>query len=136
MSEPRCLLCEIVDGKIQAEMVLETGRIAAVVNRSEALAPGHCVFFPKRHAASLHDLDDAELAEILPAIKRVATAMGIPTYNVLQNNGALAGQTVFHAHVHLIPKPSEHEGLRRLHEPPGPIDHTPLIRRLKERLRA
>src|SRR5260370_25709899 len=98
MSEPRCLRCEIVDGKIQAEMVLETGRIAAVVNRSEAPAPGHCFFFPKRHAASLHDLDDAELAEILPAIKRVATAMVIPTYNLLQNNGPLAFPTGFHAH--------------------------------------
>src|SRR5260370_41949093 len=101
MSEPRCLLCEIVDGKIQAEKELETGRIAAVVNRSEALAPGHCVFFPKRHAASQHDLDDAELAEILPANKSVASAQWFTTYNLLQNNRTLDHRTEVHEHVYL-----------------------------------
>jgi len=89
---------------------------------------------PKRHTASLHEADDADLAEPLPSVKRVAGAMGIRTYNVLQNNGSLAGQTVFHPHVHLFPKPSAEEGLRRLRDQPAPVQHGDIFQRVRENL--
>jgi diadenosine tetraphosphate (Ap4A) HIT family hydrolase len=63
----------------------------------------------------------------------VAAAMGIDSYNVLQNNGALAGQTVFHAHLHLIPKPSAEAGLRRVREP-SRIDHGDVFERVRAAL--
>ena len=66
---------------------------AVGVLSGEPSAPGHCVFFPRRHTPNLHDLDDAELAEIFSLVKRVAIALEIDQYNVLQNNGARAGQT-------------------------------------------
>ncbi len=69
------------------------------------------MFFPRRHAPNLHDLEDVEITEIFGLIKRVARALELDQYNVLQNNGARAGQTVFHAHVHLVPKPSAASGL-------------------------
>jgi diadenosine tetraphosphate (Ap4A) HIT family hydrolase len=69
------------------------------------------VFFPRRHAANLHDLDDTETAELRALIKRVARALDLQTYNALQNNGARASQTVFHAHLHLIPKPDGASGI-------------------------
>ena len=106
-----CLLCRIVRGELAVERIVETGYVIGFMNEAEALSRGHCVFFPKHHASSLHEADEAALAEILVLVKRVARALGLGTYNVLQNNGALAGQTVFHAHVHLIPKWSESEGL-------------------------
>lgn len=106
-----CLLCRIVRGELAVERIVETDHVIGFMNQGEALSRGHCVFFPKHHAPSLHEADDAALAEILPLVKKVARALGVGTYNVLQNNGAIAGQTVFHAHVHLIPKWSESEGL-------------------------
>lgn len=99
-------------GDRKVDRIVETEHVIGVMNESEALSRGHCVFFPRQHAASLHEIDDPALAQILSVVKQVARAMGVETYNVLQNNGALAGQTVFHAHVHLIPKWSETEGLR------------------------
>ena len=107
-----CLLCRIVRGELRSDTIVETEHVIGFMNTTEAKSRGHCVFFPKRHAPSLHEADDDALAEILVLVKRVAVALGIETYNVLQNNGALAGQTVFHAHLHLIPKWSESEGLR------------------------
>lgn len=106
-----CLLCRIVRGELAAERIVETDHVIGFMNEGEALSLGHCVFFPKHHAPSLHEAADAALAEILVLVKRVARALGVGTYNVLQNNGAIAGQTVFHAHVHLIPKWNESEGL-------------------------
>ena len=52
---------------------------------------------------------------MLVLVKRVAVALGMPPYNVLVNTGSLAGQTVFHAHMHLIPKWSDEDGLRHAH---------------------
>lgn len=106
-----CLLCRILRGELTVERIVETDHVIGFMNEGEALSRGHCVFFPKRHAPSLHEADDAALAEILVLVKKVARALGVGTYNVLQNNGSIAGQTVFHAHVHLIPKWSESEGL-------------------------
>lgn len=106
-----CLLCRIVRGELAVERIVETDHVIGFMNEGEALSRGHCVFFPKHHAPSLHETDDAALAEILVLVKKVARALGVRTYNVLQNNGAIAGQTVLHAHVHLIPKWSESEGL-------------------------
>jgi len=93
------------------------------------------VFFPRRHTPNLHDLDDAELTEIFSLVKRVAIALELYQYNVLQNNGARASQTVFHAHVHLVPKPTEATGLM---VQPGlaAVDQTGLAERIRSRLAA
>lgn len=100
-----CLLCEALDGSLMAlPLVAESSRAVGVLSTAEARARGHCVFFPRRHAPNLHDLDDAETTELMALIKRVARALGLETYNVLRNNGALASQTVF-------PKPDGAGGL-------------------------
>ncbi|MBI4589537.1 MAG: HIT domain-containing protein [Candidatus Rokubacteria bacterium] len=98
-------------GELAVECIVETDHVIGFMNEGEALSRGHCVFFPRHHAPRLHEAGDAALAEILVLVKKVARALGVGTYDVLQNNGAIAGQTVFHAHVHLIPKWSESEGL-------------------------
>jgi diadenosine tetraphosphate (Ap4A) HIT family hydrolase len=67
-------------------------------------------------------------------VKRLAIALGIATYNLLQNNGALAGQTVFHAHVHLIPKPDIESGLKVDRTRPRSVDQAGLISELRARL--
>jgi histidine triad (HIT) family protein len=79
------------------------------------LARGHVLVIPKEPAETLAELSDesaAALGRVLPrlcrAVKRVT---GVAAYNVLENNGPLAHQAVFHVHFHIIPKPTETEGL-------------------------
>ena len=133
---PQCPLCRVVSGDLQVDRIIEADRIIGVLNDIEPLSRGHCVFFPKRHVSKLHDIDDRDLSEILVLVKKVARAMEVENYNVLQNNGALANQTVFHAHVHLIPKWSETDGLKFDRDVPGGIDQKEIARKIKKSLSA
>jgi diadenosine tetraphosphate (Ap4A) HIT family hydrolase len=130
-----CLLCEAVTGTPRLPLVAESAGAVGVLSVGEPSATGHCVFFPRRHTPNLHDLDEAELTEIFSLVKRVAIALELDQYNVLQNNGARAGQTVFHAHVHLVPKPTGAAGLM---VQPGlvAVDQTGLAERIRSRLAA
>ena len=112
MREQPCLLCLVAQGKIQAQKVFEGDRTIAVMNTREPQARGHVVIFPKHHATALHEMDSQDLGEVAVVARTIANAQGLENYNLLHNAGALAGQTVFHAHFHLIPKWSEIEGLR------------------------
>lgn len=106
-----CLLCEALDGIAGFPIVTAGQHAVGVLNEAGAAARGHCMFFPRRHVPRLDDLHDDELAEIFGLIARVARALDVAQYNVLSNNGARAGQTVFHAHAHLVPKPDGATGL-------------------------
>jgi len=90
-----------------AYIIHEDELFLAIVDRFPA-TPGHVLILPKRHAASIFDLNEAESAALMPLAKRVAekiqstlNPMGL---NLLQNNGKAAGQVVFHYHLHLIPR--------------------------------
>ena len=106
-----CLLCEALAGIKGFPIVVSGRHVVGVLNEAGAAARGHCVFFPRRHVPRLDELDDAELAEMFGLIARVARALELAQYNVLSNNGPRAGQTVFHAHAHLVPKPDGATGL-------------------------
>jgi diadenosine tetraphosphate (Ap4A) HIT family hydrolase len=97
---------------LKAQTVLETDHTIVAMNTREPQARGHVVLFPKRHVLALHEMSSDELADIADAAAKVARASQLTNYNLLHNAGALAGQTVFHAHFHLIPKRSEGEGLQ------------------------
>jgi len=75
------------------------------------VAKGHVILLAKEHAANLLEADDALLSAALPAAKKVAKAVkktvGCDGINILQNNGEEAGQTVFHLHIHVIPRNKE-----------------------------
>ena len=134
MSEATCLLCRVVRGELAARKFVETERAIGVINDAEPLARGHLVFFPRLHAARLHEAADADLAELITLARRAAAALGLEHYNLLQNNGALAGQTVFHVHLHLIPRWSETEGLRYERPAGRRIGHGDLFERLRSAL--
>ncbi|KAG0263907.1 Adenosine 5'-monophosphoramidase [Actinomortierella ambigua] len=59
----------------------------------------------------MHELPDDTLADLLPLIKKVVNALDAENYNILQNNGGIAHQHIWHVHFHIIPKPNEKEGL-------------------------
>ncbi len=104
-----CIFCKIGNGDIPCEKILETDKIIAFMDINP-LSDGHVLFIPKMHAEKMHEVPDDVLMEILPAMKKVALALGVKNYNILQNNGKIAHQEVKHAHWHLIPK-TENEGL-------------------------
>ena len=74
----------------------------------EPASKGHALILPKEHYANLYELDDDLAAKALVLAKKMVTKLtdilGCDGYNVLQNNGPAAGQTVFHFHMHLIPR--------------------------------
>ena len=105
-----CIFCKIVAGQIPAFKLLETELIMAFLDINP-LSKGHCLIIPKRHCQVLTDCTDTELQEMLPAAKRIATALG-GQFNILQNNGPMAHQDIPHVHLHVIPKPNIEEGLK------------------------
>lgn len=107
MKVDNCIFCKILADEIPSAVVYEDELFRAILDVNPA-ARGHVIILPKNHAANLFELPDEEASQILIVAKRIAAAM-MKTYhcdgiNILQNNGEAAGQTVFHLHVHVIPR--------------------------------
>ena len=107
MTASDCVFCRIISGQIPASMVLQDDACAAFMDVSP-LAEGHVLLVPATHAAQLDELtaDQAQaMLRHLPAlVAGVRRATGCQAVNILQNNGALAGQAVMHVHFHVIPR--------------------------------
>jgi len=108
-----CLFCRIVAGKIPATVVYEDDHVMAI-NDVFPRAPFHVLVVPRRHVASLADLDDELLGgRLLQAVRRVARQGGVgDNFRLVVNNGDHAGQTVWHLHFHVL-------GGREFAWPPG-----------------
>lgn len=110
-----CIFCKIADGEIPAATLYEDEEFRVILDLSPA-SKGHALILPKDHYANLYEMPDelAGKAMILARkiIKAMTDVLKCDGYNVLQNNGAAAGQTVFHFHIHLIPRyKDDHVGL-------------------------
>lgn len=102
-----CIFCKILSGEIPSTAVYEDDFFKAILDVNPA-ARGHVIILPKNHAANIFELPDEDASKIMIVAKKIATAIK-KTYNcdgvnILQNNGEAAGQTVFHLHVHVIPR--------------------------------
>ncbi len=111
-----CLFCRIVSGDIPSHRIAEDEYAYAFLD----IAPfqrGHSLVVPKRHVASVLD-DTAALTEITPMIERLSRRLverlGADGLNLLSSAGPVAGQEVFHLHVHLVPRYATSPGLRAL----------------------
>lgn len=106
---------KIIDGKIPCYKVYEDEHVLAFLD-IQPLSRGHTLVIPKQEAATLDGLSDdsaAALGRVLPRVCRaVMKVTGATAYNVLQNNGSLAHQAVFHVHFHIIPKFGADDGLQ------------------------
>ena len=112
MSE--CLFCRIVAGEIPADSVLRTDDVVAFRDISPQ-APVHVLVIPVAHHSNAGELADADpllAGRLLGAAKEVAASEGLDDYRLVFNTGALAGQSVFHVHAHVL-------GGRSLTWPPG-----------------
>ena len=102
-----CIFCAIVDGSAPSRRLYEDDRTLAFLD-IVPLTRGHALVVPKRHAENLFDIDEDDLAAVARTAKRVGgaamRAFGADGLNLLQTNGAVAMQTVFHLHVHVLPR--------------------------------
>ncbi|KAK4231938.1 HIT-like domain-containing protein [Podospora fimiseda] len=105
-----CIFCKIIKGEIPCFKLFESDKTLAFLDIGP-LSKGHALVIPKHHGEKLTDIPDDHLSEILPTVKKLATATGAVDWNLLQNNGKLAHQEVGHVHFHMIPKPNAEQGL-------------------------
>lgn len=102
--DPDCLFCGIVAGRIPADVVHESPRAVAFRDIGPQ-APTHVLVVPREHcanAAELADRDPLAAAELVTVAAAVAAADGHTDYRLVYNTGADAGQSVFHAHLHVL----------------------------------
>jgi histidine triad (HIT) family protein len=123
------IFAKIIAGEIPCHKVYEDDHVLAFLDISP-IARGHTLVIPKEPAATLDQLSDeaaAALGRVLPRISRaVLAATGAKQFNVLQNNGPLAHQAVFHVHFHIIPKLDSASGLG-IEWPAGRLDDGPAL---------
>lgn len=111
-----CLGLDRPSNKYKVEKILDSANVLGFLVLTGSLSPGHCLFLPRAHFEKMKDVDGMILQEIIVWVKRVANALNLENFNVLNNNGAMAFQTLFHVHFHLIPKTDEKNGLRYLRD--------------------
>ena len=102
-----CIFCEIEAGRAPAHRVYEDERILVFMDKFP-VADGHTLIVPRRHGADVFETEDEDLRAVASASRRLAHAirdlLAPDGLSVFQLNGAAAGQTVFHYHMHLIPR--------------------------------
>lgn len=107
MREQNCIFCRIANGEIPSTTLYEDARFRVIFDLSPATR-GHVLLIPKEHYADLTELDTETAREVLPLAARIGRAMkaglGAAGFNLVQNNGEAAGQTVRHFHLHIIPR--------------------------------
>ena len=107
MRDENCIFCKIAAGEIPSRTLFENEDFKVMLDVGPA-AKGHALIIPKEHYANIYELPDEMAGEAMKLAKRMAThmteALNCDGFNILQNNGEVAGQTVFHYHMHLIPR--------------------------------
>ena len=120
-----CIFCRIVAGEVPSRRVYSDDHAYAFLD----VGPwhrGHTLVVPRRHVPDLI-AEDSSLAQIAPAVETVARLLverlGADGVNVLSSSGAVAGQEVFHLHVHVVPRYADEPGLRLLVDPTAASDY-------------
>ena len=105
MSE--CIFCRIANGEIPSATLYEDDDFRVILDLGPA-RKGHALILPKSHAANIYELPDELAGKAMVLAKKMAgrmtEALECDGFNIVQNNGEVAGQTVFHFHMHLIPR--------------------------------
>ncbi len=107
---PDCVFCKIISGKIPAEILYENDDVIAVLDINP-IHFGHALILPKRHCKDFLDVPEEMYHSILYAAKIVTHALvqslHLEGFNLFSNNGTIAGQSVFHFHLHITPRYSD-----------------------------
>lgn len=107
MKDDNCIFCKLACGDIPTSTLYEDDRFRVILDAGPA-TKGHALILPKDHYANIFEIDDETLRDLIVLGKKLATVMkerlGCDGVNLVQNNGEVAGQTVFHFHLHVIPR--------------------------------
>ena len=107
MRDDTCIFCKLANAEIPTRKIYEDDLFCVIMDTSPA-SRGHSLILPKEHYADIYEIPEETAAAAMALAKRLAEKMtavlGCDGFNILQNNGETAGQTVFHFHVHLIPR--------------------------------
>ena len=105
--EEHCIFCKIANGEIPSATLYEDENFRVILDLCPA-SKGHALILPKKHAANLFGLSDETASKVMILAKQIAAVLQEGLHadgiNLVQNNGEAAGQTVFHFHMHLIPR--------------------------------
>lgn len=96
-----CIFCKIANKEINTNLIYEDENVVAF-NDLNPQAPTHFLVIPKKHYASLNEIEKGEFENIFSVVPKVCVKLGIKEYRTVVNTGASAGQTVFHIHVHVM----------------------------------
>ena len=107
MRDDNCIFCKLANGIIPTNSIYEDEHFNVILDMSPA-TKGHALILPKDHYKNLYELPEDTAAEVMKLAKKMAVEMteklGADGFNLVQNNNEIAGQTVFHFHMHLIPR--------------------------------
>lgn len=110
-----CIFCEIVKGNIPSSKVYEDDNYLAILDLSQTTL-GHTLVMPKKHYDNFLEMDSKEAGELMSAVntvaKKVVKNLGASGCNILNNTNEVAGQTVMHTHVHIIPRYSKDDSIK------------------------
>ncbi|MGO4936776.1 HIT family protein [Fundicoccus sp. Sow4_H7] len=109
-----CIFCKIINGEIPSSKVYEDDKVYAFLDISQ-VTKGHTLVIPKEHVKDIYELDETLAADFFARVPKLARALkeafpDMKGLNLVNNNEALAYQSVFHSHIHLIPRYQEDEG--------------------------
>ena len=115
MRDDNCIFCKIANGEIPSATLYEDEDFRVILDLGPA-TKGHALILPKNHFANLSEIPEDMDAKAFILAKKIAKKMkdvfGCDGVNIVQNNGVAAGQTVFHFHIHLIPRyEGDHAGV-------------------------
>ena len=118
-----CIFCQIVSGQIPSSKVYEDEEVLAFLDITQ-VTKGHTLVIPKKHYRNMLEMDAEAASSLFARIPKIAKQLqeklGASGVNIINNNEEAAGQTVFHTHVHLLPRFDATDGLRltfETHEP-------------------
>ena len=107
MKDNNCIFCKLANGEIPTATLYEDEDFRVILDANPA-SKGHALIIPKEHYANLYELEESLAGKAMILAKKMVAKMtdvlGCDGYNLVQNNGECAGQTVFHFHLHLIPR--------------------------------
>ncbi len=108
-----CIFCKIINGEIPSAKVYEDDDVYAFLDISQ-VTKGHTLIIPKHHTEIIYETDEKIASKFFSRVPKIANALketfkpaGI---NILNNNGEAAGQSVFHLHIHLLPRYDKQDG--------------------------
>lgn len=108
-----CIFCKIINQEIPSYKIYEDDVVYAFLDISQ-VTPGHTLIVPKKHASDIFEYDEELASQVFARVPKIAKALQaaypeMQGLNIVNNNKEVAYQTVFHSHIHLIPRYSKHD---------------------------